>query len=191
LKISLDGDPEIYPLVRVGGAVQKIEDNLKTLQERFPTGNRLLPGQSFPGDQMIFLGTCTVSIYNVYRLPEIARYFTRLGLLFHTSQVQEPGYQSSQCLPSEAKEKITRKLEAFLENIKKEMDRDFTGQELWKNEDVKRTQLSRVRKFVGNSIAYMNARDRSHLYPRLKEFESAFAKASQTKRFEDIYPELA
>lgn len=178
LKISLDGDPEIYPFVRVGGSIAKIEENLRALQARYSP------------EQMMFLGTCTVSVYNIYRLPEIARYFTRLGLFFHTSQVQEPAHQSSQCLPSKAKARVSEKLNAFLENVKRELEQDFNSHPAWEKAEARATQVSRIRRFVGNSVSYMNARGDSADFEKLQQFENLFAKASASKSFAQMYPEL-
>lgn len=189
IKISLDADRELYPFVRVGGDIAAVEENIRTMQARFPSENRLEPVTQFPDDQVILIGTCTVSLFNVARLPETALYFTKLGLIFHTSQVQKPFHLSSQALPAAIKESITAKCEGFLQNLESELTDTWGDLAIWRSPKARQTQLYRIRKFLGNSISFMNAADLGGDFASTLEFENEFNKAVPGRGLLDVYPE--
>ncbi len=189
VKISLDSDRELYPFLRLGGNIDKLEENLKILQKRFPSQQRLDPINNFPDDDVIFIGTCTVSVYNVARLAETVRFFTKLGLVFHTSQVQRPFHLNTRVLPAGIKRGVTEKLNAFLLNLDQELADCWEEQDIWQNHRARETQKYRIHRFVQNSITFMNAEDCSQSYKSFIEFDRKLQSAAGSKGIFDFYPE--
>jgi radical SAM protein with 4Fe4S-binding SPASM domain len=181
LKVSIDGDPEIYNYVRYGGDIQAVMANVKKVYERFPIENKE-PYKFFPSEKVVIVGTCTVSIYNVARLDRIANFITGLGAVFHTSQVNYPPFQSSQVLPAESKRKITENLSKFIDDV--EGNIQWGDSPLWNTAAAREIQKRRVYRFIKNSIHHMNGADKHDaLYGRFLEFEKQF------NQHKDIPPE--
>lgn len=159
------------------------------MQERFPSVQRLDPVTKFPDDDVIFIGTCTVSVYNIARLAETVQYFTSLGLIFHTSQVQFPSYLSTRVLPGEIKRQITADLELFLSDLDNRLARCWQGSSLWQSADARETQKFRIERFVRNSLSYMNAQDFGHEFAKFHEYDVEFSKASGSPSAFEVFPE--
>ena len=95
VKISIDGEPNMYSYLRSGGDIKNIEQNIIKLQTR---------------SNIKILGTCTTSILNVTRLDKIVEYFEYLGVQFHSSLVQYPTHLNIQNLPMVLKAQIVSKI---------------------------------------------------------------------------------
>ena len=186
LKVSFDGDPVIYPVVRSGASIEDVEKNIEKLFNRFPHAPNA-KFKNFPGDKVVVIATFTSSVYNVGRIVEAAKYFTKLGGVFHSSQVRQPDFLNSQILPKEVKEQFTEKATAFVDNIEKEIE-PYWGMPIWHQQDVKDMQMRRINRFIKNCIKFMNSEDKSDLFPKFLEFNALSEEECEHSIF-DVYPE--
>ena len=92
LRVSLDGDRDIYDYVRTSKHLPQIEDNIKKVQEL---------------DNVHLSITCTTSLLNITRFTNIINYVEEMGCNFHTSLVQYPRCLNIKLLPKHLKEKVT------------------------------------------------------------------------------------
>lgn len=166
IKVSLDADPELYPYVRTGGDIRQIEENIKKVK------------QVMAPSELMLVGTCTTSVYNMARLPEIMDYFSRLDILAHTSLVEYPTFLSPQVLPLELKKSIEAKISSYL--------REIDGQRKTASADQLR-KLERIKKWTTNCLRFCLGSDESQGWPQFLKFNSFWDK--ENKRLMDIYPE--
>jgi radical SAM protein with 4Fe4S-binding SPASM domain len=147
LKVSLDGDREIYPYVCRNGNSELVSNNIKEVMNKMD-------------NKKIYLSlTCTTSVYNIERLPEAMNWFIELGGWVHTSLVLFPEFLSVQILPSELKKKITKKIDLFLSDLRNNIKWDSNKK--WENKEFKKLQKKRIVEFVQNCVNFMNGENRS------------------------------
>lgn len=169
IKISLDGDPLIYDYVRDGGNLKGVEENINQIKHHLDP------------HQVALQGTCTTSIYNVMRLPEIMDYFQRIGIYAHTSLVQEPDFLSPQILPRPLKNQLQSKMDRYLENLSaaKIFGDRFVDPE---------QQRGRIRKWTSNAWRFTNGADAATLkWRRFLDFNSFMDPGNE--RLLGFYPE--
>lgn len=175
LKVSLDGDPEIYPYVRDGGETALVEKNLKEIR-------RIIPPQ-----KLRFDGTCTTSVYNIERLPETMNYITSLGLWGHTSLVEFPNYLSVQVLPETLKSRVAGKIENYLKNLESELSAPFEKSSFWNSDGNRKMQVERVQKSVLNCLNFMKGAPSSlHRWSSFLEFNAHLD--PQNRQLFKLYP---
>lgn len=157
IKISLDADPELYPYVRTGGDIKKVEENIRRIREVLSTS------------EVRLIGTCTTSVYNMGRLPQVMEYFDRLGLQAHTSIVEYPSFLSPQVLPPELKVQIEKDITSYLSEIRSDQ-RD----------------TSRIEKWTKNCLNFCMGSDESHMWPHFLKFNSFWDKGNE--ELKKFYP---
>lgn len=163
IKIGIDGDPLIYPHIRLGGNVKSLNANVDRLHQELRV-------------QKILVGTMTLSLYNVERFIETAQFITELGLLFHTSQVQNPPFLSIRALPLKAKEALRKKIEVFLTEIEKELIPSFDCRaELWPDQR-RQKQVGRIQAHAKSLLIYLLSEDQSDLYQQFLKHKSIMTK---------------
>lgn len=101
IKISVDGDRDIYSYVRTNGDVTTLEDNIKKLT-------------SIENSNFDILVTCTTSLLNITRYRSIVEYLRSFKACFHTSLVQYPEYLNIRNLPKELKQKVADDIKNIL-----------------------------------------------------------------------------
>jgi len=176
LKVSIDGDPQIYRDIREGGDHIQMERNIRRASSKFPPSYNNNDGQQ----KLIILGTCTVSRYNIERLDIIANYITSLGCFFHSSHVNLPEFLSAQALGKSKKILISKKLSSYLKEV--EQNIKWGNSEQWHKEKDKKEQIRRIKHFVQNAINYMNGKDTQHLYENhFVEYEELFKSSLLSK----------
>tara|TARA_Y100001937_G_scaffold109926_1_gene155078 strand:+ start:895 stop:2151 length:1257 start_codon:yes stop_codon:yes gene_type:complete len=169
IRVSLDSYPAIYDYVRVRGNLPTAEKNIKLAQE--------LPN-------MDLSATCTASLLNVTRMHEIAIYYYKLGVKFHTSLVQYPRALNPKLLPQALKNKATRDWYEFL-------DRAEQKQYMWmtSGEHIDDISLGRWKKFGNNVINYMNGEDWSQHWHEFIDYMRPQDRYHNTNIL-DVYPEF-
>jgi len=172
LKVSLDGDPEIYSYIRRKGNYKIPANNIKKII------------QSMDSKQLRVCLTCTTSVYNIERLPETMNWFTELGGWAHTSLVLYPEFLSVQILPSELKNKITNKINLFLSDLDNNIN--WNKNEIWNKNEMREIQKRRIKEFVINCINFMNGKDRSGLWKTFLGFNNVIDKKKNS--ILNIYP---
>lgn len=175
LKVSIDGDPQIYSHVRKYGKIETLTANIKRVQNE-------------PDLKLIkFLGTLTTSAYNVARILESVEFFTEMGLFFHTSQVEYPLHVNSQVLPIEEKKRVTERVSKFLSELEKNMDPIFSRNPFWQDQANRDRQLYRIREFVKASIDFMNHADKSDLFHKFLTYDHLLDK-NEDENILNLYP---
>jgi organic radical activating enzyme len=175
LKVSIDGDPLNYSYIRRYGDINKLRANVE--QVHLGLGHNLSR----------FLGTLTTSIYNISRVPEAIEFITEMGLLFHSSQVQQPLTLSSQVLPKAEKLKVTERLENYLLDLDRHLGPLFDRHPVWRNNQMMNSQRQRVQQHVRQIIDFMNHEDCSPLFNKFLDYDRVF-NLRQAGSIFDIYP---
>ncbi len=102
---SMDGIHDVYDYIRTGSRFEKVIDNIRTLQQA-------------PNLNLVELAVaCTFQIYNIFQLPEIVRYFSDLGVKFHSHRVTYPRFLNCQTLPPQQKAYAVKRIEDCLAAI--------------------------------------------------------------------------
>lgn len=162
LKISLDADPLIYEYVRSGGNIHTVEENIERIRTTVDSKN------------FSVIGTCTTSLYNIERLPEIITYFINKHIYVHTSLVEYPSFLSPQVFPAPIKEVISKKISSFTKNLSVDQIPNDPLGFIDQNQ-----QLKRSLKWTTNCLNYMNGEDLSHLWNHFLKFNSFFDKNNE------------
>ena len=168
IRVSLDAYPEIYDYVRVRGDLQEAENNIKLARRTLPN--------------LFMSATCTASLLNVTRLPQIADYYhNTLGLQFHSSLVQYPRALNPKLLPQKLKDKVTKDFEEYVVggNLK-----DIHPIREWAEH-----YRARWKKFGFNVINYMNGEDWHEYWPEFVNYTKAQDNYHNTNIL-DYYPEF-
>ena len=171
VRVSLDAYPDIYDYVRVRGHLPTAEKNIKAaLKLR----------------NMNLSATCTASLLNVTRLPQIAEYYYKLGVKFHSSLVQYPRALNPKLLPDQLKQQATYDWNHFIERVKTNQHRWLRGcaDDKW-NKDC----LQRWKKFGGNIINYMNGEDWFEHWQEFIDYMRPQDRYHKTNIL-DVYPEF-
>jgi radical SAM protein with 4Fe4S-binding SPASM domain len=171
LRVSIDGDRDIYHYVRVHNDLDKIENNIKKV-----IGMKNLRVSA----------TCTTSLLNITRLTSIIEYYLSLGAYFHTSIVQYPLALNPKLLPQELKDKVTADWEAWIEdidaNIAKHINPDIDA-------DLE-IHKKRILKFGSSVVKYMNSGNWHDKWDQFVDYTAALDKHLDTDLL-DLYPEFA
>jgi MoaA/NifB/PqqE/SkfB family radical SAM enzyme len=170
LRVSIDGDKNIYHYVRAHNGLDKIEKNI---------------------DKIIRLknvrvsATCTTSIINITRLPSIVEYYLSLGAYFHTSIVQYPKALNPKLLPMELKKTVTEEWNNWVLNIDENIEKHINKTV---NSDLA-LHKERILKFGDNVIKYMNSDDWHAEWHQFVDYSKALDSYFNTDILE-IYPEF-
>jgi radical SAM protein with 4Fe4S-binding SPASM domain len=165
LRVSIDGDPSCYEYVRAAGNLDKVEENIKLL-------NNTLTNTDISA-------TCTVNLYNITRFTNIVKYFCSLDVYFHSSLVQYPEALNIKLLPAELKHQITEEFWAWYNNEAKEYIQDVSVKV-----DVQK-QLDRIKKFATNTLNYMNSEDRNDKWQQFLDYSAALDNYHGTNLFDN------
>lgn len=186
LTVSIDGAGALNDYIRSGSDYRVLEENIKAVHGRLK--------------HYEFFSFTAISIYNAFNIVDVAKYTTRLGLLFISGVVDGPVFLSAQILPKAAKKVITERVNHFLKNIDKEMATEFDNP-IWhsslKKLFLKRKtlgkleQIERLQRRLTEFMNFMNAEDQSHLLPAFFEFDDLFNRLSgKEAKLKDVAPEL-
>jgi radical SAM protein with 4Fe4S-binding SPASM domain len=99
--LSIDGIREQFTYIRHPGNWETALENMEYLRNKIPALCRI-PASTFV--------ICTVSIFNVFYLPEIIKEFDSLGLDWFLNIVTHPKYYDIKNLPEPVKEEVIKKL---------------------------------------------------------------------------------
>lgn len=172
LRVSLDGEENIYDYFRTGGNLDKVKDNIEKVSHLTNVDMSL---------------TITVSIYNITRLVDCAKFVNGLGGLFHTSLVQYPKPINPKVLPFNVKLKATEEWQQFIDGIESS---EHWNHDRWNDPKAKNDQISRIKNYGNSVIDYMNAEDYSDTLPQTKDYILKLD-AANGGSFSDTYPEMA
>lgn len=139
LRVSIDGYPQIYEYVRTHKDLNKVESNIREINTTL--------------DNIYLSATCTTSVLNITRMPQIFEYFNSLGAYIHTSLVQYPECLNPRILPKELKEQITEEWNSWLDDIEKNLAKG-------RHNKIDLDKQIKCAKRYGNSVmTYMNSKD--------------------------------
>jgi sulfatase maturation enzyme AslB (radical SAM superfamily) len=171
VKVSLDADEFLYPYVRRKGKIEAVKRNIQKIHENLDPM------------RLTLVGTCTTSVYNVGRLPEIMQFFNELGMYTHTSIVEYPTFLSPQVLPKLIKQSVNHKIAAFLADLE---DRPMVQPMGVKRFNQEKQRL-RTLKWVRNCQQFLLGSDQSSEWPQFLKYNSFFDRGNKGLR--EIYPE--
>ena len=167
LRISIDAEPNIYTYVRTGNHLPSIEKNIQHIHENLKNYK--------------LNATCTTSVLNITRLPEIFEYFHSIDAYVHTSLVQYPSALNPRILPGQIKDAITQKWNQWLNDIDKYIKQKNSKIDI----DVQKKAIYR---FGGMVIKYMNSKDCSNDWQKFIDYATVLDKFHNTNILEN-YPE--
>lgn len=165
LNISLDDFGPRGEYFRHGLEWEKFKKNVLKIKEELPHAR--------------FQVTCTITIFNIHRIPEIHDEIMQLGIIdssgFTLNPLQDPVYYRTQVLPKNEKTLITNKLSEFKESLPKR----YPGQS-WDD-----FQAS-----IDGIVSVMNKID---LSSELSNFKKVTKKLDQLRdeSFQETFPEMA
>jgi radical SAM protein with 4Fe4S-binding SPASM domain len=167
IRVSIDADDEIYEYVRVHAHLNLVENNIARLQQEL--------------DNVFLNATCTTSLLNITRLPNVFRYFNRIGAYVHTSLVQYPRALNPKLLPKELKQQTTLAWQQFADN----MEQEYSANPKMKLE----RQLRQSRRFGNSVIDYMNSEDWNEHWHEFVNYSNSLDRYHKTNIL-DWYPEF-
>jgi len=162
---EIEGRGEYF---RSGLNWENLIKNLRTVQAELP-------------DCYIHIN-CTISLFNISRIPEIHSYFYENDFINHDglalNTLQDPIEYRSQLLPLKMKKEISKKLQNYIEQLD-------TKYPLSWHEDSWNNLINNVK----NQITFMNAED---LEPKIPEFKILTQKLDKIRgeKFEEVFPDL-
>jgi radical SAM protein with 4Fe4S-binding SPASM domain len=168
IRVSIDGEPGTYEYVRAAGNLDKVEENIKILNNTLPNAD--------------ISATCTVNLYNITRLVDVLEYYTSLDVYFHTSLVQYPKALNIKLLPKHLKEKVTQDVNNWFIDARDKID-------LRSSKVDPQKQLQRITKFTQNVLNYMNSEDLSNEWHLFEDYTKALDNYHNTN-YLDVYPEF-
>lgn len=174
LRVSIDGDKDVYQYVRSHGKLDAVFDNIKLLK------------RALPKDFLRLSGTFTCSIYNITRMVECIRLYNRLGLYFHSTLVQWPVFLRASEIPLKLKPKIEKSWEEFLCGI--EEDHSWQSDFLW-GDMTKRENIAQIKRFGQSCIEYMKGPHVKGEAAKFQKFTKALDRFYGTD-FNQVYPEF-
>lgn len=175
LRVSLDGDPSMYNYARPGESLKKIEENIETLNESFAKGH------------LDIYATCTLSSYNITRLPQIIDYFISLGIFFHHSFVQYPYFLNLQLLPKELKNKISNELIQYEKNI--DSSPIWNSHKAWNDQEKKMKNQFEIKRRIHDILKFIDTSLPQGHFSDFVEFNKIIDSQTEGVSFRDCYPE--
>lgn len=175
IKISLDGNPQIYSFFRKGGSLSKVEENLRVIRDLFDE------------DFLHVSGTFTSCALNITKLVSSIKYFIGLGVFFHSSNVVDPEHLRSRVLPQSLKDKISSEYSDFINNIERE---EAWGQNKFWSSERKQLNIERIKKYGNGIISFMNSANEEHLFPELLESIDETKSKKDIDQFFKLYKEF-
>jgi len=172
LRVSVDGDKNIFGYFRTNGNIDNVIENVQKLHKLKNVEMSL---------------TTTISIYNISRLIDIVKFVNEVGGLFHTSIVQYPKAINPKVLPADIKDKITADWQLFKTTLD---DQSFWTHAQWQDFDRREQQKRRILKFGDYAVDYMNSEDYSSELHETANYINFMDKQAGTD-FKSVYPELA
>ena len=106
-RVSVDADESAYEYMRANGNLSILKDNWKKVETEFK--ERIINGT------FDLHATCTVNMLNITRMPEVFKFFSKLGSKLHTSLVQYPTVMDVCNLPEWQKKKIIEQCQNLIE----------------------------------------------------------------------------
>lgn len=169
LRVSLDGYPPIYEYIRTHKEIGDVETNIKQINESLKNS--------------YMSATCTTSVLNITRIPQIFEYFNSIGTYIHTSIVQYPQALNPRVLPLDLKERITQEWNTWLDNIEVNLSKN-------KHDKINLEKQISVAKRYGNTvIKYMNSKDQYSDWDKFIDYTKILDKHHNTNILE-VYPEF-
>jgi len=164
INVSIDGIYDVYDYIRQLGDYNIVKENIQKVRNH--------PKVS----QMV--GACTVQVYNVEHLPEIAdEFIEQLGLVFHTHRVNYPKFLDCRVIPTAHKDFIINKLQNYLESI---------DSKNWPKEIITNTKSH-----IEDAIASLQGGDMTEQLPAFIEFSNKLdAKQNVKKTWQELLPNL-
>ena len=165
LNISLDDFGKRGEYFRHGLSWDKFQNNVEKIKNELPHAR--------------FQVTCTISLFNIHRIPEIHQKMMELQLIdengFTLNPLQEPLYYRTQVLPTLDKANVTSKLA----NYKKQLPKLYPERD-WHN-------------FQNSIDGILNVMNKASLESELINFKNITQKLDtlRDESFKDTYPELA
>ena len=164
VSVSIDEIDERAEYVRSGTNWAKLEENLTAVSKL---------------DNVILWPSFTVSVYNVFRLPEIIERLISLGVVnskfnyknFHINMLTDPKPQRVSVLPQQFREEITKKLREYMITFKQRYNSDLGSMFDYVFEYLNRQETSEVvNKFLTYSEKLDAIRNESmiNVIPELK-----------------------
>jgi MoaA/NifB/PqqE/SkfB family radical SAM enzyme len=172
LRVSLDGDENIYSYFRTGGDLDKVKQNIEKVAQLANVDMSL---------------TITVSVYNITRLVDCVKFVNSLGGFFHTSLVQYPKPINPKVLPEDVKQQITQTWQCFLDNIN---DKENWLHPRWNNQRAREEQIKRIQSYGTSVIKYMNSEDYTDALVQTKDYINKLDRVNGGS-FVEVYPELS
>lgn len=165
LNISLDDIEARGEYFRHGLNWEKFQKNLLLVKKEIPYAR--------------FQITCTITLFNIHRIPEIHQKFMELDLIdeygFTLNPLQDPLYYRTQALPKADKAKVTKKLEDYGHSLEKL----YPGKK-WND----------FKNGINGILNVMNKSDMTKELPRFKEVTAKLDKI-RGESFTRTFPELA
>ena len=163
---SFDGLYDVFDYIRTNSKFSEVVKNIYTVKDA--TAKGLI--------STTIIATCTFQAYNIFDLPEMFDFLVDNKIRVHTHRVSYPKFLSCQVLPGELKEVVSKKINSYVESVKKRG---------W-NVDVTKN----VTKNAIGSLNFMNGEDLSHLWPQFLEYNKIIDKAVNSKPLEEVRPEI-
>lgn len=151
---SIDGIHDVYEYIRTGGRFADVENNLKVI-----SSNR-----NFNLSEAAI--ACTIQIYNAFQILDIAEYFLKMGIKFHTHTVTWPQLLNVQVLPKYAKDILTEQTIDWMKRTP--------------NNETEEYFLPRTKGHLNDFVNFMNGEDKSHLLPAFCEYTRRLDKVRET-----------
>lgn len=150
INISIDGYGDVYNYIRQLADYQVVKANIAKVKQH-PKVDRMM-------------GACTLQVYNIWFLPEIADEFDQMGIELHTHRVNYPEFLDCRVIPPNTKKAIVEKL----------------TKSKWARES-----------HFKDAVATLNG-DMTNLIPQFMEFSDTLDVKQQVElSWRDLLPEMA
>ena len=141
---SVDGIYDVYEYIRTGAKFEDTDENISIIAN----------SNNFHLEELAI--ACTVQIYNAFQIIDIAEYFLKRKIKFHTHHVTFPNFLNVQVLPRTVKEILS-------ENVLHWMKREPLN-------EYEEDSLPKVKAHMQDFLNFMNGKDDSYLLPAFCEF---------------------
>ncbi len=164
--ISFDGLYDVFNYIRTNAKFSEVVKNIQLVKDATEKG--LI--------NTTIMGACTFQAYNIFDLPEMFDFLVNNEMLIHSHRVTYPRFLSCQILPKELKEIISKKINHYIEDVKKRE---------WKMS----TKKSVIKNSIDN-LNFMNGEDLNFLWSQFLEYNKIIDKAVNSKPLEEVRPEI-